>query len=153
MARSSPRATTHWRIRSPGKTTFLNFMLARLVSARQVVLICDNHKIHLFFYGQVYSRSAGSGLEDLPKRLPKQYFPIWALIDADLQKQGTPFSRRSNIWPIQASFPNPVQWETWSKQYGAAMLGMPLWNVEELMEGYVFSLFSLFAIDPGHIVR
>jgi len=113
--------------------------------------MCDNHEVHLFYYGKVYSRSTGSGIEDLPKCPQAQYFPIWALIDADLQRQGPPFSRGSNIWPIQASSPNSARWETWSKQYGAAMLGMPLWNIEELMEGYVFSLFSLSAIDPGHV--
>ena len=42
--RSLPCATTHQRI-FPGKTTFLKFMLARLISARQVVLLCDSSEI------------------------------------------------------------------------------------------------------------
>ena len=33
------------------------------------------------------------------------------------------------------------------------LLGMPLWNMEELMKGYAFSLFSLSATDLGHVVR
>ena len=153
MTRSPPRATTHPRICSPGKTIFLNYVLVRLISARQVVLICDEYKTHLFYCGQVYSRSAGSGLEDLPECLQTQYFPIWALIDVDYQKQGPPFSRRSNIWPVQASSPNPVRWDAWRKQSQAYVLGMPLWNKEELVKGYVFSMFSLPAIDPGHAAR
>jgi hypothetical protein len=45
---------------------FLNFMLARLLSARQVVLLCDVNRIRLFYRGQVYSRLTVLGLENLP---------------------------------------------------------------------------------------
>lgn len=37
-----------------GKTTFLKFVLARLISAGQVVLLCDNTEVYLFYHGQVY---------------------------------------------------------------------------------------------------
>lgn len=47
VIRPPPRATTHQRTRSPGKTAFLNFMLARLISAGQVVLLCDDSEFHL----------------------------------------------------------------------------------------------------------
>jgi len=146
-------ATTHRRIGSPGKTTFPNFMLARLISARQVVLPRKPTQVHLFYYGQVYSRPTVLGLEGLPENAQTPHFPIWALVDADLRKGEPPIIDTSNVWPIQASSPNPARWDSWSEQYRAAELGMPLWNMEELMEGYVFSLFSLSAIDPGHVVR
>jgi len=32
------------------------------------------------------------------------------------------------------------------------MLGLPLWDMEELMGGYVLSLFSLPSTDLGHVV-
>jgi len=57
------------------------------------------------------------------------------------------------IWPIQAPFPKPSQWEGWHKQSSATLLGVPLWSVEELTTGYVFALFSLPATDPSHAVQ
>ena len=44
-----PRAATHQRICSPGKTTFLKFLLVWLISAHQVVLLCDNLSTYLFY--------------------------------------------------------------------------------------------------------
>ena len=152
MTRSPPRATTHGHIRSPGKTTFLKFMLARLISADQVVLLCDFNNIHLFYRGRVYMRLAQFGIENLPKHQEIPYCPVWALIDVDFNDRGPPLSSTSNVWPTQASSPNPIRWKSWRKQYGAAELGMPLWSKEELMAGYVFTLFSLSAIDPSHVV-
>ncbi len=64
--RSLHCATTQQRI-SPGKTTFLKFMLARLISDRQVVLLCDSTHAYLFYLGQVYFRLTTFGFEDLPK--------------------------------------------------------------------------------------
>jgi len=55
-----------------------------------------------------------------------------------------------NLWPIQASFPDPVRWKAWRKQLRGALYGMPLWNTEDLVKGYVFSLFSLSAPNPEH---
>ena len=142
---------TH-QVRSPGKTTFLNFMLAQLISPRQVVVLCDNFKAYLFYSGQVYSRSMALDLEALPNHPQIDYFPIWALIDADLRSHELPFTYELNIWPIQASSPNTTRWKAWSKQFGAAVLGLPLWNMGELMKGCVFGVFSLSSIDPGHVV-
>jgi hypothetical protein len=64
-----------------------------------------------------------------------------------------PISSPSNIWPIQVASPNPIQWKAWSKQYGTDLLGMPLWNIEEPIEGYAFDSFPPSAINPGHLVR
>ena len=49
VIRPPPRVTTHQRTRSPGKTTFLNFMLTRLISAGQLVLLCEDSEFHLFY--------------------------------------------------------------------------------------------------------
>ena len=153
MTRSPLCATTHWCIRSPGKTTFLKFMLARLIQAGQVVLLCDASRTHLFYKGQAYSRSTVPNFDNLPMHLKMPYYPIWALIDVDHKSTEPPISTTRSVWPIQTSSPNPTQWKSWRKQYGAALLGLPLWDTEELMQGCVLSLFSLSAIDPGHGVR
>lgn len=128
-------------------------MLARLISARQVVLAYDGTRLRLFYQGQVYSRPAAYDFDNLPQGPDTEYCPIWMLIDVDNQNQEPPIPTGLEVWPIQASSPNPLQWKSWRKQYNAALWGMPLWDLEELMEGYVFSLFSLSAIDPGHVVR
>ena len=129
-------------------------MLVQLISAHQVVLLSNTRNDYLFYRGQVYSRSAGSGYENLPKNQLTRYSPIWALINMDYKNLGPPIEGMLNIWPIQASPPNPALWKEWKKQNRAALFGMPLWSMKELMEGYVFSLFSLSvfslpAIDSG----
>jgi len=145
MTRPPPRATTHWHIYPPGKTTFLKFMLKQLLSARQVVLLCDNNDVWLFFRGKVYFRPVDSGFRYLPRR--EAYCPIWALIDVDLKDGGAPFQRSSNIWPIQTSSPRPARWKSWRKQYQAALWGMPLWEIEDLMQGYAFRSSTLTSFD------
>ena len=137
----------------PGKTTFLKFMLTQLISAGQVVLLCDSYEVYLFYHGQVYLRLTVFGFGELPRHQHMRYCPIWALIDMDYNDHRPPITSTSNIWPIQASPPNPIQWKLWVKQNTAAVWGMPLWNMEELMQGYVFSLSSLSAINPGCVVQ
>ena len=139
MTRSAFHATTHRWICAPGKSTFLFFMLARLFSAQQVVLLCDGPEAYLFYCGKVYSRSAKLGFHNLPKNPNRRYCPIPALIDVGYEGRGPPLNRIANVWPIQASSPKPDRWQHWVKQNGAATLGMPLWSTEELMRGYVFS--------------
>ena len=123
MIGSPPRAATRRRICSPGKITFLKFMLVWLLSARQVVLLCDSSVVFVFYHCQVYSRSLKSGFDDLPTRLGTSYSPVWALIDTDDNDRGPPFTSHSNIWPIQTSSPNSVRWKSRSKQNKAATLG------------------------------
>ena len=138
---TASHATTDRRICSPGKSTFLFFMLTRLFSARQVVLLCNSTYAYLFYRGNVYRRPAMYGFWDLPENPNRQYCPIPALIDVDYKNQGPSIERDANVWPIQASSPNPDRWKEWVKQNKASKLGMPLWTTEELMRGYVFSLF------------
>ena len=140
MTRSPLHTMTHRPVRSPGKTTFQMFTLARLLSAHQVVLLCDNSELYLFFRRKVYNQSAESRIV-----LPQSRYPIWALIDVDYQDREPPYALTgsASVWPIQTSPPNPVRWKNWAKQTGAAILGMPLWTMEELIEGYVFSWFPL----------
>lgn len=115
---------------------FLKFMLARLISARQVVLLCDSLQVHLFYRGQAYSRSTESGFKNLPSLHHQgRNQPIWTLISVDYDDRGPRIKRKSNIWPVQVSPPKPVRWEKWSRRRKAALLGMPRWTKEELNEG------------------
>ena len=125
MTGSPLHTMTYRSIRSPGKVTFLKFMLARLISARQVVALCDNNLSYLFYAGTVYSRPAEFGFTALPTHKETRYFPVWALIDLDFQ-EGGPQVGSANVWAIQTSSPNPIRWKSWRKQHRAALLGMPL---------------------------
>ena len=126
-------------------------MLARLISARQTVILCDNSDVHLFYHGQVYRRTEPN-LGILPSHKLLQRCPVWMLIDADLEGQGPPITRSSNVWPIHASSPSSDRWKFWGKQLMAVSLGMPKWNMDELIQGYVFRQPSMFATNPGHII-
>ena len=126
-------------------------MLVQLISAHQVVLLFRTRKDYLFYRGQVYSRPAGDGYEDLPINQRTSYSPIWTLIDMDCMNQGPPIDPEFNIWPIQASSPNPIRWKAWIKQFNAVLFGMPLWSRKELIAGYVCNLFPLSAINPRYV--
>jgi len=116
-------------------------MLARLISANQVVLLCDFPDVYLFFHGRVYTRS--SWPFNLPKRRKMPYWPVWTLIDMGCDGAAPPLSGSPNVWPIHTTSRNADQWKGWRKQYGATLLGMPLWDEEELVRGYVLSSLSL----------
>jgi len=132
----SPRCSAAYRsICSPGKTTFLKFLLTRLLVARQVVLLVDNTEAYLFYHGTVYYRSTPVGRQGLPIPTPKSYRPVWALMDVDHGDTNPFVSGNLEMWPIQVSSPNPGRWNKWRKQLGAALLGMPLWNTQDLMKG------------------
>jgi hypothetical protein len=77
--------------RFPGKVTFLNFMLARLISAGQVVLACSQREIHLFYRGKVYIRPMAPGFLGLPQwqNTEPKYSPVWALtnVGSELMEQ------------------------------------------------------------------
>jgi len=125
-----------WRVHFPGKTTFLMFMLIRLIAAHQIVLLCTSASGWLFYQGEVYNRPAISCFNDLPVRKGEgRYSPISTLIDTDSNDRAPSISIGFNIWPIQASSPRPKRYKSWSKQAGAALLGLPLWTMEELDKG------------------
>ena len=143
MTKSSPCATTHRCTHCPGKTLFLKFMLARLISAKQVVLLSTGSRVYLFYRGKVYTRGSVD-FSYLPRRQQPQLtlqFPVWALINSDGPSQPPIIDSDDNIWPIQASSPQPIRWKAWAKQRKATIVGMPLWSTDELMKGYVSTVF------------
>jgi hypothetical protein len=144
MTTSPARTKTHQCIRCTGKTTFLAFILAWLISTKQVVLLYLSTELFLFYHGKVHVRRNPS-LSDLPRNV--QGLPTWMLIDVDSEENGPSLNKTYKIWPIHASSPDPKQWKRWTKQFGAPVLGMPLWNIEELTKGYIIICFL-----PGHVV-
>ena len=117
-----------------GKSTFLMFLLARLISARQVVIFGNRNVLHLFYHGKVYRKM--QFLQDLPTLFRNEREqPAWALIDGDGMAE-VPFSMDTPIWPILATSPQPIRWQSWGKQLNAYMWGMPKWNFEELVAWY-----------------
>ena len=115
-------------------------MFARLIAARQVVLLYDSTSIRLFYQGQVYERKAADGCRGLPMNT-QEYWPVWTLVDVDTGT-GPKFEKTDVIWAIQPSSPNPDRWKRWAKQFNAPVLGAALWNADELTKGYALSLFS-----------
>ena len=109
------------------------YMLVRLMAADQVVLLFNASGLSLFYHGKVYLRPAIYGFCGIPKHNSR--YPIWTLVDVDFCDQGPPLNPSLDIWPIQASDPNPRQFESWVERYEASVLGMPLWNMEELIQG------------------
>ena len=130
--------TAHLRTRYPGKTTFLAFVLAQLLLAKQVVLLIFPNHLLLFYSGKVYRRE-GSGIDTIPKY--RQYWCTWALINSDSRKEGPPLDTGFSIWPVQASSPKPSRWTAWLNQFGGVLSGMPLWKIHELNDGYVVFCF------------
>ena len=127
MIKPSSCGTAYRRTRFPGKTFFLDFMLARLISAKQVVLIYTGSKVLLFYQGNVY-RQRPADFSFVPRHKLDPFFLAWALIDADSEGQEPSIEPGHYIWPIQASSPQPNRWKNWAKQRSATLLGMPLWN-------------------------
>ena len=129
------------RIRSPGKSNFLKFMLAWLLSKQQVVILCNNALQYLFYRDKVYSRPTALGFVHLPYHPGHPRRSVWGLIDIDFDDRGPPINSDLTIWPIQATSPKSIRWKSWRKQLDGAMWGMPLWSLEELIEGYASSSF------------
>jgi len=144
----TPRGNSLWYFCPQGKTTFLKFLLVWLLSAHQVVTLCDADSIYLFYHGVVYSRSSESLFVNVPKHKTLRYYPIWAPIDVDFLNREPPVRDDPNIWPVQASPPNPIRWQMWLKQLNGSLLGMPLWNRKDLVQGY-----ALFSCLPSTRVR
>ena len=111
MTRSAVRNTSP-AICSAGKTIFLKFLLVRLISAHQVVLLCDSGDAWLFYNGRVYLQLVRSGFKNLPRYKPSSYRPVWTLVDVDFKITEPPV-KNSNVWPIQSSPPDSIRWKSW----------------------------------------
>jgi len=116
-------------------------MLARLISARQVVVLYQSGHLILFYSGQAYIRPTREGFDYVPLPRGENKHPVWALINCDSGTCEPTLYASDQVWPIQASTPDPIRWRTWSKRLNAARWGLPLWTIDELVFGYVFRGF------------
>ena len=129
------------RIRSPGKSNFLKFVLAWLLSKQQVVLLCCSAHAYLFYRDMVYFQPTSHAFLGLPVHREHPNRGLWTPIDVDYDTRGPPLTGDQNVWPIQVSSPKPIRWRSWLKQLDGALWGMPLWSLEELIEGCAFNSF------------
>ncbi|KAI0764753.1 hypothetical protein C8Q74DRAFT_1449937 [Fomes fomentarius] len=121
-----------------GKSMFLKYMLARLLSEKQVVVFYTISGIHLFYQGAVYYHSetpdAMEAINNLPYHTQSTFSP-WMLVDMDLEVREPRIDDVPSVWPILASSPNRKRWQCWAKQLDGVMWGMDVWTKEELMCG------------------
>ncbi|KAI0739476.1 hypothetical protein C8Q80DRAFT_1274537 [Daedaleopsis nitida] len=117
-----------------GKTTFLKYILARLLSEKQVVILYTTEYVFLFYQQRVYYHPEVPGvLSRLPRTRSKHL--LWMLVDMDFVKRGPHLGIDLHVWPILASSPNRERWIGLTAQYDVRVWGMELWTREELISG------------------
>jgi len=128
-------------------------MLARLISVGQVTVLYDSTDVRLFYHVQVHSRSTESGFEELPQHLAAD--GVLSRMDVDRYGPGATYRSLLRYLAGPGVFSNPRSMEV-MVSYGRSKPGPFCWGclygIEELMEWYVFSLLSIFAIHPGHVI-
>ncbi|KAI0764791.1 hypothetical protein C8Q74DRAFT_1284000, partial [Fomes fomentarius] len=121
-----------------GKTMFLKYMLARLLSEKQVVVFYTPQRIYLFYQNYVYHRPETSeAIIDLPYHT-QSTFSLWMLVDMDPEVREPHVDDVPSVWPVLASPPNSRRWKCWAKQMDGVLWGLDLWTKEELMYGLRF---------------
>ena len=114
-------------------------MLVQLISVLQVILLCDNSHSYLFYHGTMYFQLPDTGLRDLAacgehNTPPYGHLSTWTIGQVVLNIiQVSGRSRRVCQTPFNGSW-------IWT---GVPLLGMPLWNMKELMQGLVLSFPSI----------
>ncbi|KAL5482842.1 hypothetical protein ACEPAI_9437 [Sanghuangporus weigelae] len=121
-----------------GKTTWLWFMLIYLLTLKKNVALHTGGDTHLFYHDHVYIASSGTKVTWPPSTAVRDR--IWCLIDSD-EHVGPPpiyltWKDEERIFPVHAASPNPARYYEWFKQRGGVIIGMPLWNEEEIIEGF-----------------
>ena len=116
-----------------GKTLFIWFLLVRLLSMEQVVVLHiagggPTGGPILFYHNAVYTASPAAGGSTLP--IPRKAF-IWSLFDL---KRGDhpPLALYPQCFPVQAPSPNPERYAEWRKERSPFFTYFPLWSLDEL---------------------
>ncbi|GJJ07149.1 hypothetical protein Clacol_001349 [Clathrus columnatus] len=117
----------------------------------QPVALSMGDTLYLFYDNNVWSPKNRNTLpfpiakkvEDL--RTEHRPF-LFVLIDQDVSasEPGPDLVFGDDIFPIQASSPNPSHFKRWAKTRNAAMWGLPLWNKTELNMAYAFHHKPMF---------
>ena len=113
-----------------GKTLFLWYLLLRLLSMRQVVLVHVSGLDVLFYHDGVYRPSRDANVSDLPS--PGAGSFIWSLFDLYPNEMVPPFAVDPQCFPVQGPSPNPSLYRNWRKVRGPRYTVFPLWTLEEL---------------------
>jgi hypothetical protein len=121
-----------------GKTLFIWFLLVRLLSMKQVVVLHiagggPTGGPILFYHNAVYTTSPAVGGSALPvprTGLKRPTF-IWSLFDL---KRGDhpPLALYPQCFPVQAPSPNPERYSEWRKVRNPFFTYFPLWSRDEL---------------------
>ncbi|KAI0770558.1 hypothetical protein C8Q74DRAFT_911331 [Fomes fomentarius] len=121
-----------------GKTTFLFYLLVRLLQHHQIVLLGlpPRFTLPLLFYrGRVYEATTPLEMGSLPQRTQDVF--IWSLFEAnEADPSQTDYAYGSPIlFPVQAPSPNPSLCERWAKFRNPNVSVLQLWDLQELKQG------------------
>ena len=135
-----------------GKTVLLVYLLVYFLQHGQVVLYSPHATLSILFYHDgVYMAAPGYAHNFLPKPKPGSRAFIWSLFEAEVG-ESMAFAHRSGVlFPIQAPSPNP-KYYSWRNYRRPPITALPLWDREELKQGYVSSIPSwsiLTILSPG----
>lgn len=115
---------------------WLFYALARLIQMKtEVIMFTFEGDVYLFLGEAVFI--AG---QDRPLILPEEVTGklIISLIDTDATIMQPPnLATASRVFPVHATSPNPDRYRFWAKSRHAVIVGMPLWTVHEIQNGYV----------------
>lgn len=124
-----------------GKSTWLFYVLIRLICKGQVVALRTRHGLFVFYEdGHVYETTATDATPPT-----SDFIDLWTLIHADASggppKQSITYE---GCFPVLASSPNPSRYSLLMKQRVICTIGMPLWDLTELESAYVIMHVSIW---------
>jgi hypothetical protein len=112
-----------------GKTLFLWYLLLRLLSMKQVVLLRADRQDILFYHDGVYGTSPATRARHLPSPHPGTF--IWSLFDLLSGEIFPELAIETRCFPVQCPSPNRALYP-WRKQRSPLYTVFPLWSIEEL---------------------
>jgi len=133
-----------------GKTTFLYYLLVRLLQRKQIVVFSiDGEELFFFHHDNVYTADV-TGLKILestlrlpqPKSSRSDIF-IWSLFDIKKRDEPDNLFVLQPCLPVQTASPDPSRYKIWVKYRDPLLTGLTLWTRDELAQGYV-ELISCF---------
>ncbi|KAK7036767.1 hypothetical protein VNI00_011433 [Paramarasmius palmivorus] len=112
---------------SVGKSSFMQFFYIQKLCAAQPVIFVDHNGVSIHWNDQCFAVN----LKDLPPNIfaNEEFRDVVALIDLEPSTRSPPpplslVGSHLATFPIQASTPNPVQYNVWAEQRQALQLAM-----------------------------
>ena len=124
---------------------FQDYLLARLLQHKQVVLFfVDSKEYLLFYHKEVYFASRNNVSEsNLPKPTKQQFF-MWSLIDIKPVEEPDSILINLPCFPVLTTSPNSLRYKSFLKDNDPMLTAFPLWTREELVRGYVLQFYVFF---------